>query len=793
MQKFLFAVVVIFVFHSSFGQSIVSGKISGQDNKPIGGSHVHIGNKSVSSLADGSYVIKNGSNGLQKVNVSCIGFQTIDTVITISGNMTLNFVLKVKETVLSEVIVKNKTNVYNQSVLEQKIKAETIEKYSSQSLGEALKEITGISLLKTGSNIIKPIINGLHSSRVLVITNNIRLEDQQWGSEHAPNFDINAAAKISVIKGASGLQYGGDAVGGMIIIEPTLIKKDTLFGKTILSLVSNGRGGTLSSSLHQGNDVGWSWNALGTYKYLGDKEAPNYILSNTGNREINFTGDMSFTGKKFTSTAFYSLYTAYNGILSASHTGNVNDLYNSINNQTPAIVNDFTYTIKNPKQQIQHHVAKLNYNYFFNETSSLLAQYSFQFNKRLEYDVRRGNFNEKAALDLQLKTHTLLVDYKKEYHDWNFKSGFNVSYQNNFANPSTGVRPLIPNYDKVDVGIYGIANHNFTETLIFDAGIRYDFSNIQATKYYLKSRWDERNYSPNFDNFIVGDYGNQWLTKPDFTFHNLSASAGIHKELEHKWDLYLNVSLATRNPNPSEFFSDGLHHSTGVIELGDLNLQKEQAVKVTTTVQKKWNNLSVSFNPYLNRIDNYMFLKPVGFETTIRGAFPVWEYQQTKALLTGFDLDTQLKFNQNWQHQFALAFVNGKDLSNDDYLIDMPPLNINNKIQFSKKEWHQLLLEIKSEIVTQQTRFPNNNFVTNIVVNDALTPVEVDISSPPKGYHLLHFYSEIKFKSAFNIHTTLAFSVQNIGNTSYRDYLNRQRFFADEMGRNFQLQLKINY
>jgi iron complex outermembrane receptor protein len=32
----------------------------------------------------------------------------------------------------------------------------------------------------------------------------------------------------------------------------------------------------------------------------------------------------------------------------------------------------------------------------------LAVQYSFQFNKRLEFDVRRGNFNEIAALDLAL-------------------------------------------------------------------------------------------------------------------------------------------------------------------------------------------------------------------------------------------------------------------------------------------------------------------------------------------------------------------------------------------------------
>ena len=238
-----------------------------------------------------------------------------------------------------------------------------------------------------------------------------------------------------------------------------------------MSLVSNGLGGTVSSSLHQGKEEGWGWNTLATLKYLGDKTAPNYVLSNTGNREINFTGDVSFTGKKFTTTAFYSLYNSNNGILSASHTGNVNDLYNSINNQVPAILDDFTYSIKNPRQQVQHHLGKINYNYFFDENSSVLLQYAFQFNKRLEFDVRRSDFNDVAALDLQLATHTVSVDYNKEYHDWNIKLGGNGLFQNNFANPSTGIRPLIPHYDKIAVGVYAIANHNFTDKLTFDVRI----------------------------------------------------------------------------------------------------------------------------------------------------------------------------------------------------------------------------------------------------------------------------------------------------------------------------------
>jgi iron complex outermembrane receptor protein len=77
-------------------------------------------------------------------------------------------------------------------------------------------------------------------------------------------------------------------------------------------------------------------------------------------------------------------------------------------------------------------------------------------------------------------------------------------------------------------------------------------------------------------------------------------------------------------------------------------------------------------------------------------------------------------------------------------------------------------------------------------VNNELTPVLVDISTPPAAYQLLHLYSEMKFETLVS-RIQQSHSVQNILNTNYRDYLNRQRFFADEMGRNFQIQLKFNY
>jgi iron complex outermembrane receptor protein len=133
-------------------------------------------------------------------------------------------------------------------------------------------------------------------------------------------------------------------------------------------------------------------------------------------------------------------------------------------------------------------------------------------------------------------------------------------------------------------------------------------------------------------------------------------------------------------------------------------------------------------------------------------------------------------------------------LSNNEPIIDMPPMQLINTVQYSKKEWHELLLELKADVVFTQKSFPDNNFMITIL-DDANKPSEVllDISTPPPGYELLNFYSEMAFNTFHKTKTTVAFSIQNLLNTSYRDYLNRQRFFADEIGRNFQIQIKFNY
>ncbi|MBK7633557.1 MAG: Plug domain-containing protein [Saprospiraceae bacterium] len=79
---------------------------------------------------------------------------------------------------------------------------------SGQNLTEMLKAIPGVSILRSGPNLTKPIINGLYGNRITVLNHGLPQEGQQWGNDHAPEIDPNTADKISIFKGAMRLNMG---------------------------------------------------------------------------------------------------------------------------------------------------------------------------------------------------------------------------------------------------------------------------------------------------------------------------------------------------------------------------------------------------------------------------------------------------------------------------------------------------------------------------------------------------------------------------------------------------------
>jgi len=785
------------VSYSQNCTSSLSGSVLDlHDGKPLAEALLLIAGTNTTAETDGNgkFTIKglcNRSYSIQVAHQSCL---TKIFSVKIEGNSTKTFKLEHHLEEFNEIIIKGRSlKDKSKTIQNHKISRAEIERFSSGSLGDALNKISGVSSLNTGNSIIKPLINGLHSSRVVIVNNGVRMQDQEWGAEHAPNIDINVADNITLIKGAGSLQYGGDAIGGVIIAESANAPvKDTLFGKTILSGQTNGQGGTVTSRLMKSTKNGWSYALQGTLKRFGDFEAPDYVLSNTGVFQRNASIKVALNKFNYTLESYYSFFKNEIGILSPSHLGSSSDLARAINSDVPLRIDPFTYDISPPNQEVTHHLARLKATKLFESIGRLSFQYDFQMNERLEFDIRRGDRSNIPSVDLELLTHTISLDLVSDLSDdLELKTGVLGRFQKNTPNPDTGVRRLIPDYDRYDFGIYSIFDYKVNDNLVVEFGGRYDYSHLDVFKFYITSFWEFRNYDQLFSDIVVEETGNQTLTNPVFDYHNISVTGGLNYSFNTNYKLLANYSLASRAPNASELFSDGLHHSAARFEIGDLSFTSEVAHKFGLTLKKENGIFNFNFSPYLNVINDFILIEPINFDNTKRGSFPFWEYRQTDALIFGFDFDVSYAFTENLRFEHQFSFLRGRDLTLVLPLINMPPLETRNEIVYKNKRFKNLQIALENQYVFRQNEFPNNNFEAFIAELD--TDVLVNISTPPNAYNLLNFRSSLDFELGKNSNFTVGAGINNILNTSYRNYLNRLRYYADDLGRNFLITLKINY
>ena len=787
----LFSLCCINSFAQNCNKKLSIQVIDLHDGTPLENATVQTNGLKGTTDSDGNLIFENLCEDTYVLTIShedCESMlQTVDIRKDTSRKIRLEHHLNELEEIM--VISDNRNN--SRTLFENKISKEVLNDYNSRTIGDVLKTVTGVSTLNSGSYLSKPVINGLHSSRVILINSGVRLEDQDWGIEHAPSIDINSIDKISIIKGASALKYAGDALGGVIIADTSREKLlDSIYGNITTSLQSNGRGGGVSTNYTKTNSNGWHYKFQGTFKKMGDHETPDYIMTNTGFYEQNLSFKAGLNRIDHGFNVYYSFFSNRLGILRSSHAHTAIDVINAIEDEVPNVIEDFSYDIKIPSQKTSHHLIKVRgfKNFDF---GNLSMRYDFQSNDRKEYDIRRGGRNN-PALDLNLQTHSIALDFESKFdNSSNLKSGIIARYQKNFPDPATGVKRIIPDYKKYDFSLYSVYDKSISNNWFFEAGIRYDFSHIDAYKYYRSSLWEARNYDELFPEFVVEDLGLNTLTNPKFTYNNISTNLGTRYSIDKSQNIYFNYSISSRKPNPSELFSEGLHHSSARIEIGDLSFTSEVGhnFSLTYNVANEKSNLTV--NSFANYVDDFIYVIPVDLMPTIAGVFAYWEYKQEDAKLFGFDVKYERQYFNNFfaGHQFSL--IKGYERENGKPLVNMPPANLKNQISYNFSELNNLSISLESEYVFRQNEYPNNNFEVYVPTQENYQLL--DTSTPPGAYHLLNFASSVGFKSENGGSYKINLRFENLLNNLYKDYLNRLRYFTHEMGRNIMLSLSYNY
>ena len=259
------------------------------------------------------------------------------------------------------------------------------------------------------------------------------------------------------------------------------------------------------------------------------------------------------------------------------------------------------------------------------------------------------------------------------------------------------------------------------------------------------------------------------------------------KQKLDKGTVRVNLGYITRAPNPAELFSDGLHHALATIELGDLRLTQERGLKALISIEKQAGVFTYALTGHYSSIADYIVLQPgeAGFDQARNSAFLVREYVQLPRVNTqGIDLDLSYQISSQFQYKTTASWVSIKTAEGTP-LIDVPPLNVHQELQFRPTKEKPLRLSLRSQFVAQQKQVPDFNFEYNFFEDGNINSRLVDISTAPKAYHLMDFSIETKVWDKVDISLT----AENIFNIDYRNYLNRLRYFAGETGRNIRLEL----
>jgi len=282
------------------------------------------------------------------------------------------------------------------------------------------------------------------------------------------------------------------------------------------------------------------------------------------------------------------------------------------------------------------------------------------------------------------------------------------------------------------------------------------------------------------------------LTNPKLNYLNYSAQTGISSKIGEAFQINASYILSQRAPNTSELFSDGLHHSIAAIEYGSLSLEKEINHKILFSFSKETEKFIWNFEPFISKSFDYIYINPTELQQTIRGAFPVWEYNSTDVFLTGADVNSSFYIDSRFKLDLGVSYTFAQDVLKKQPLILMPPLNTFQKFKFKprKGSWD---LELVNHFSSKQNRYPNTNFPISLIQEGKLISEIVDISTPPAGFQKLDLYFSINLESKTKLKSQIRISAQNLTNVDYRNYLNRMRFYASEVGRNFQIQFTLNY
>ena len=481
---------------------------------------------------------------------------------------------------------------------------------ASTNIIDAIARQPGVSQLTTGGSISKPIIRGLGYNRVVVMSEGVRQEGQQWGDEHGVEVDGSSIGSVEILKGPASLMYGSDAMAGVVILhsQPTLAEGE--MHANIGTEYQTNNGLFAYNFSMAGNQRGFTWDArysdkmAHAYKNKYDGYVPgSQFRERAGRLRLGMNKIWGY------SRFIFSAYHLTPGIVEGERDELTGELICNSDNVK-------TYGKPLPFQQVKHYKAVWD-NSLNLSSGYLKAIVGYQQNCRQEFEESADEY----ALYFQL--HTLTYDLRyvtNEWNGWKFSTGIGGMYQ---KSTNKGEEYLIPDYRLFDFGLYATATKTIGNHWTVNGGIRYDHRRLHS---YELMEDDIQRFKD--------------LSRH---FNGLTGSIGAVCNINEHFNLRMNIARGFRTPNMSELASNGVHEGSIRYEMGNQQLKAEYSLQADLGLDFTSRYISAQLALFANRIDNYIFIKGGGKEILVTDEdgdvtpYPLYAYTQGNARLLGFE------------------------------------------------------------------------------------------------------------------------------------------------------------
>ncbi|MDZ7780721.1 MAG: TonB-dependent receptor [Gemmatimonadota bacterium] len=603
------------------------GTVTSEGGQPLGQADVHVPALGRQALTDarGSFRMTNVQPRTVRVRFDRIGYESAVREVTVSaGEVTrVEVTMQTRPIEREEIVVTGTPSAANPMETTQDVDAVAapeLARSRSASLGKVLEEqVPGVANISTGSQAGKPVLRGLSGTRVRTLQNGIAQDFFQYGVRHATPTSLAQVERVEVVRGASSILYGSDALGGAVNMItkdlPSAPEGQTRIGGDVEGqFFSNNEERAGLVDLHAAGDRFGARAGVEVRKGddLKTPEAPTFFRDDP---RTGVGGDPKYAGEvPFTNFEQWSVY-GQAGL--RGDFGKAELFMNHWSNRQ-----NFLLPMGGPVGSEDNPPVGL-------------GQELGQTNVALSGNLASGGVVLKPTLSFQRATRQAAtpgatfeadpdfpVDLAKNSYTARFELlhptvasldgtlGAEVNYQDT---EQRGPVELEPSSEILNAAVFAFEELGLGD-LTLSAGVRLDVRDQEAVP-------------------------NDRTTDPELlesTFTEVSGGLGFNYELVDGLALAGNANSGFRAPAIFELYANGVHGGVAAFQRGSPELDSERSFSGDLALRARTGRVSGKVTGYVNQIQDFVFLENTG-ERRESDGLPIFSSGQTDATIRGVE------------------------------------------------------------------------------------------------------------------------------------------------------------